>query len=113
MKTAMRVIAGIILAAILIVGITFGGNALGLWQYSFFAPKYENVRREVFENTQSYIESKRQSLTNYYDEFRKADNTEKLAIRKLMLQEFANFEIENLTSIQQAWYKEMQDYLAR
>ncbi len=110
MKTAMRVIAGVILAVILVVGITIGGQALGLWSYSFFAPKYENARREVFENTQSYIESKRQSLTNYYDDFRKADNTEKLAIRKLMLQEFANFEIENLTATQQKWYKEMEEY---
>lgn len=113
MKTVMKAIAGILIAATCIVAITFGGNALGLWSYSFFAPKYENARREVFEKTQSYIESKRQSLTNYYDDFRKADNTEKLAIRKLMLQEFANFEIENLTATQQGWFKEMQDYLPR
>lgn len=31
--------------------------------YKFWAPKYENARRQVFENTQSYVEGKVGYLT--------------------------------------------------
>lgn len=110
MKKAFILIGGFILAIGAIFGIGFIGNSLNLWSYSFFAPKYENVRRDVFENTQSYVEGKRQSLTNYYDEFRKADPTEKKAIRKLMLQEFSNFDINKLSATQYGWYQEMVNY---
>lgn len=110
MKRFLLVIGGLIAVVAVIIGIVFGGNALGLWSYSFFAPKYENVRRDVFENTQSYVEGKRQSLTNYYDDFRKASPAEKSAIRKLMMQEFSNFDVTKLNETQYGWYQEMINY---
>lgn len=110
MKKYLAPIGIAILIFCSIVGIVFAGNLFGLWSYSFFAPKYENVRRNVFENTQSYVEGKRQSLTNYYDEFRSAEPTEKKAIRKLMMQEFSNFDVNQLGSVQYGWYQEMVNY---
>ena len=101
---------GYIVGILLFLAIIFGGNMLNLWTISFFAPKYENVRREVFENTQSYIEGKRQSLTKYYDEFSYAERDEKLAIRKLVMQDFSNFNIDHLNTTQYGWYKEIVNY---
>lgn len=110
MKKVIVVICSIIIAAVAVIGLTWGGNILGLWSYSFFAPKYENVKREVFENTQSYVEGKRQALTKYYNEYRNSDSTDKIALRQIVLQDFANFNLEYLTPVQREWYREITSY---
>ena len=107
MKTALKSIGVFVIIVITIIALLFGGNALGLWSYSVFAPKRENARREVFENTQSFVEGKRQSLTKYYNEFRKADAVEKEVLRMLILQDFANFDINKLNATQRGWYNEI------
>ena len=56
-------IAGIL---ILIAGLTFGLNAVGFINYSFWAPKQEQVRRDVFENTKSYRDGLRRDFDNLY-----------------------------------------------
>lgn len=103
MKAALYSLLGIIA----MVALVFGSNYFGLVNYRFFAPKYENARREVYENTQSYVEAKRQSITKYYDEYRKATPTDRLAIRQVVLQEFANFDTERFTPKQREWYNEI------
>lgn len=103
MKSVLYGFAGL-LAVIVIV---FGLNYMGLVSFKFFAPKYENAKREVYENTQSYVEGKRQAITKYYDEWRKSDSVEKNAIRSLVLQDFANFNLEYLLPQQMVWYNEM------
>ena len=105
----MRFIGHLLAAIVLIAAISFGLNYLGLVKFRFFAPRYENARREVFENTQSYVEGKRQALTKHYNEWRKADSAEKNAIRAVVLQEFANFDIDKLTPTQYGWYKQIID----
>lgn len=103
----MKAVMYSLLGLISVLALTFGLNYFGLVQFRFFAPKYENARREVFENTQSYVEAKRQSITKHFDEFRKASADDKVAIRAMVLQEFANFDTELLTTQQQVWYKEI------
>jgi hypothetical protein len=59
--------------------------------FAFWAPKYENVKRKTFEQTQSYIEGKRQDLAKYHHEWVTAsDSTDKKAIEALVRQQFAN-----------------------
>jgi hypothetical protein len=63
------------------------------FMYKFFAPKYEDARREVFENTQSYVEGKRQDLVKYRLEYMRAKtDEEKSALKYTIVQEFANFD---------------------
>ena len=69
--------------------------------YKFWQPKTENVRREVFENTQSYVESKRQDLTKYRLEYlRDTSATDRQALKMTIVQEFANFDESKLTEPQ-------------
>lgn len=105
MKKVLYVIAGFVAALALV----FGLNYFGLVSFRFFAPKYENARREVYENTQSYVEGKRQSIVKHYSEWRKSDEDEKVAIRSIVLQEFANFDTELFTDQQRKWYNEIAD----
>ena len=100
MKLGFKIFIG----AMLFIALLFGLQYAGIVNYSYFAPKKENARREVFESTQSYVESKRQLITKYYDEWRKSDKEEKNAIRSIVLQEFANFDLTKLSPTQKDWY---------
>lgn len=95
-----------------IATLTFGLNYLGLINYQFFAPKYENARREVFENTQSYVEGKRQDLVKYHYEFIRSKSTQdKEAIRMVIIQSFANFDLTKLSPELRKNFDEIVNYI--
>jgi hypothetical protein len=96
-----------LLGIVVICGLVFGAECLDLVNFGFFAPKYENVHRKVFEQTQSYVEGKRQDLTKYYEEWRRSDKEGKEGIRSIVLESFANFDTALLTPQEQQWYKEI------
>ena len=62
----------------------------------FFAPKRENVRREVFEETKSYVHGKTQDLAKYYEEYQKAEDKE--AIASIIKMRFAEFDAEAINN---------------
>ena len=93
-----------------IAGLSIGGLAAffaiififglaGLGYYKFFEPKKENIRREVFEQTQSYVHGKIQDLAKYYEEYNKAKPNDKEAIRQLIIMRFAEFDESKIRSL--------------
>ena len=102
-KTILIIAASIIL----LIGALFGLQYLGLANYKFFAPKYQNAQREVFENTQSFTEGKKQDLIKYYHEWLNSDKDGKSALKELVIDDFANYDINNLTPNEQKMYNEI------
>jgi len=81
----------LIIIAILLIPFLLGLYNLGM--FKFFAPKVENVRRNVFEQTQSYTHGKIQDLAKYYDEYNRMDVLgDKEAVRQLVILRFAEFD---------------------
>lgn len=76
----------------------FGAGLLSLGYYKFFEPKKENIRREIFEQTQSYTHGKIQDLAKYYNEHGKADADSKESIRQLIIMRFAEFDESKIRS---------------
>jgi hypothetical protein len=52
-----------------IVALTVGSNALDYSQYKLFAPRYEQVRRDTFEQSQAYNEGMRRDLENLRNQY--------------------------------------------
>lgn len=71
--------------------IVWGLNAFGLVTFRFFAPKYENARREVFEETKSYVHGMVQDLGKYMYEWQTGDKETRLAIEAVIRVRYANF----------------------
>ena len=71
---------------------------VSLGYYKFFGPKTENIRREIFENTQSYIHGKSQDLAKYMEEYNKADEQNKEAIRQMIILRFAELDETKIQS---------------
>lgn len=97
----------VIVSAILFIGVLFGLQYLGLANYKFFAPKYQNAQREVFENTQSFTEGKRQDLIKYYHEWLNSDKDGKSALKELVIDDFSNYDINKLTPSEQNMYNKI------
>ena len=57
----------------------------------FWGVRKENARREVFEQTQSYVEGKRQDLIKYHHEWVNASDDDKVAIEFTIRQSFSQF----------------------
>ena len=110
MKAILINIAILILSIAVVFGTVFGLRYAGMMMTKYFAPKEQNIQREVFENTQSFVEGKRQALTKYYKEWVKAPDEEKEVIRSLVMNDFASFNVDYLTSEQKRWYYKIIGY---
>lgn len=86
---------GVIIILIILV---FGIEMLGLQWTKFFKPKYQNVEREVFEQTKSYVHGKIQDLAKNYKEYNNPDTPEdeKRAIASLIPTEFADLDTNDV-----------------
>jgi len=80
----------------LIVPFLIGLYSLGM--FKFFAPKTQNIQREVFEDTKSYLHGVQQDLGKYYLEYQKADDAGKGAIRATIQMRFAEVDADKLQS---------------
>jgi hypothetical protein len=89
MKTG-KIIGWSILALVLLIGLSWGGTALGLLHMKVFEPKRQNIEREIFENTQSYVEGKRQEAMKMYREWNAADDESKPGLEKMAGHTFSN-----------------------
>jgi hypothetical protein len=65
---------------------------------SFFAPKYENVRRKAFEQTKSFQTGSLQELENMQFEYIKADKAHKPALASLIRHRAAEIPEEMMSS---------------
>jgi len=80
----------------LLVPFLIGLYSLGM--FKFFAPKTENIKREVFENTKSYLHGVQQDLGKYYHEYQKADDSSKEIIKSTIRMRFAEVDVSKLQS---------------
>ena len=103
MKTVLIVFASVIL----FIGVVFGLQYVGIVNYKFFAPKYQNAQREVFENSQSFTEGKRQDLIKYYHEWINSDKYGKKALKEMVIEDFASYDINKITPSERNMYNKM------
>ena len=60
--------------------------------YKYFAPKYEQVRRETFEQTKSYNQGMIQELQNMQFKYVECDSTGKEALASIILHRAADYD---------------------
>jgi hypothetical protein len=94
LKIAAIAVGGIIILVVLAFTFEVGGLA---WK-SFFAPKHEAVRREVFKETRSYNEGNEQELIKLRLEYLRADSDDKEALASTIRLSFADYPEDQLDS---------------
>ena len=93
----MRTIGAVVLAASVIFGLpwAFTGNSLALFRT--FAPKFEQVRRDTFEQSKAYRQGMVQELQNMQFQYEQASPSHKAALRSVILHRAADVPDDALT----------------
>jgi len=91
-------IAGISFAGlVLIIGLSFAFGWTDVLFTKTVGKAKQDAKREVFEQTQSYVEGKRQEALKFYKEYKAADVEDREAIEEMVSHSFANFDESKLS----------------
>jgi len=92
----MRDLLAIVLCVILFFGLIWGIQGNDFFMYKVFAPKYEQTRREVFEQSKAYNQGVIQELQNMQFEYIKASPEHKQALASIILHRAADYDENRL-----------------
>jgi hypothetical protein len=94
----MKVVGTIVALIVSFLAILWVIQGNEFFMYRYFAPRYEIVKRDVFENTPSYKWGMTQELQNMQFKYEQATKDEKDALRPIILRRMYQFGDEKLTS---------------
>ena len=103
----MKTIFAYLLGLLLLLVLTFGLSYFALFQFGYFAPKFEAVKREVFVNTPSFILGKEQELAKYRGEYLRGDESTKAIIKSVISQSIAGVDRSDLSAQSRAFLAEL------
>ncbi len=92
-----------------VLGLTwiFQGNDFFL--YKAFAPKYEQVRRETFEESKAYNQGMIQELQNMQFQYEQADPEHKSALASIILHRAADYPLEKMPEDLRSFIEKLKD----
>lgn len=90
MKQVLASIAAFVSVMVLVCGLGWFAEGNSFFMFKFFAPKKEQVRREVFEQSKAYSQGMVQELQNMQFEYVKASKDGKEAMRSIILHRAAD-----------------------
>lgn len=96
MKTAVIGIGAFVLFVLFVTAIGWFAQGNDFLLFKMFAPKYEKVRRETFEQTKSYNQGMVQELQNMQFQYIQADDAHKAALGTLILHRAADYPEDKL-----------------
>lgn len=79
-----------------IMAITWAIQGNDFFMYKFFGPKYEQTRREIFEQSKAYNQGMIQELQSLQLDHAKGNVEQKAAIRSIVLHRYADFDDSKL-----------------
>ena len=88
-------IAVFVAAVLVLTGLGWVVQGNDFFLYKTFAPKYEQVRRETFEQSKAYNQGMVQELQNMQFEYIKADEAHKAALASVILHRAADFNMSD------------------
>lgn len=87
-----KIILAIVITIIVLVILSFAFDWLNVFRTQTIGKAQQNAEREVFEQTQSYVEGKRQAALKYFKEYSLANDSTKKNLKYIIALEFANFD---------------------
>lgn len=105
-------IAGICLAAIVLsLALTWVFEGNDFFLYKYFAPRREQVLRQVFEQSPSYIQGKVEYLTRLRFQYGSAEGSQKTAMKQLILDEASTVDNSKLPGDLQVFINSLKDQI--
>jgi len=79
-----------------VLGLTWILQGNDFFLYQVFAPKYEAVRRQTFEQSKAYNQGMAQELQNMEFQYASADKEHKAALASIILHRAADYDLDRL-----------------
>jgi len=107
--SAPRIALGLLVMMVVVYALGFLATGGDLAIYRFWAPKQENARRVVFENTQSYVQGKVEYISKLRFQYQEAEvgSVHQSSLRTLILSEASNIDNEKLPGDLQAFVQRL------
>ena len=99
-------VAGIVF---LLLGFVWMMQGNDFFLFKVFAPKYEQVRRETFEQSKAYNQGMIQELQNMQFEYIKADHKHKEALSSVILHRAADYPIDKMPAELRAFINDLKN----
>jgi hypothetical protein len=92
----LKITLAIIGIIVVLCAVDLGTGYFGVLKTKTVGKAQQNASREVFEQTQSFVESKREELAKLHHEWMKSDAENKKDIEGTIRVSFANFDAEKI-----------------
>lgn len=102
-----QVFGSVIGVIVLILGLSWVFTGNDFFLYKVFAPKQEQVRREVFEQSKAYNQGMVQELQNMQFEYVKATPDQQKALASIILRRAADYDDNKLPADLYAFVKQL------
>lgn len=96
-----------ILVALVVLGFII--NAIQFGSFSFWAPKFADAERKVFENTQAYNQGMVRDLENLQLQYESGTSEQKLALKATILHRFAGYNENEFPPSLRAFYSKIRN----
>lgn len=96
-----------VLVLTLLLGLSWIFQGNDFFMYKVFGLKYENTRREIFEQSKAYNQGVIQELQNMQFEYIKADEAHKNALASIILHRSADYDVDRLPADLRAFINEL------
>lgn len=98
MKDFFGVIFAVMFGLVILLGLGWVIQGNSFFMYRMFAPKMEQVRRDVFEQSKAYNQGMIQELQNMQFQYEQADDAHKAALGSIILHRAADYDSERMPS---------------
>jgi hypothetical protein len=106
-KELLKIIGYAFIALVFLYASGFLATGGDLAIYRFWAPKMEDARREVFEQTQSYVQGKNTYISRLRLQYESTSGNQRESLRRLILSEAETIDDSNLTPANLAFVNEI------
>ncbi len=103
---------GIVVLAVML-GLVWILQGNDFFLYKVFAPKYEQVRRETFEQSKAYNQGMIQELQNMQFQYEQANPEQKDALASIILHRVADYDETKLPPDLRAFIQKLRDERAK
>jgi len=108
MNDVIKTIGCGVLVTVGFIGVVWALTLSDFALYKFWGIKYENTRREIFEQSKAYNQGQVQQLQNMYLDYQRADEVGKQSIRSVVLQRTADLDLAVLPVNLRSWVEGLQ-----
>lgn len=107
MKETLKVVSGGIAAIVVILALVWVFQGNDFFMAKVFNPKYEQVRRDTFVQSQAYNEGMAKEVENYHLQYVTATPDQQKALASVILQQVSGYDTSKLPPADQLFINQL------